>query len=68
MALAELAELQTQPLPTPLSPQDACSSRWPSREGATPPKKAPAQLQGVRAEGSGLWETFAWSGLSWPTR
>lgn len=51
MALAELAELQTQPLPTPLSPQDACSSRWPSREGATPPQKAPAQLQGVRAEG-----------------
>ena len=49
MALAELAELQTQPLPTPLSPQDACSSRWPSREGATPTQMAPAQLQGVRA-------------------
>ena len=50
MALAELAELQTQPLPTPLLPQDACSSRWPSREGATPPQKP---LPSSRGEGGG---------------
>lgn len=40
------------PLPPPPSPgRSACSSRWPSRDGANSPRKAPAQLQGVSAEG-----------------
>lgn len=41
MAPAELAELQTQPHATPRPPQDACSSRWLSRDGGKPPRERP---------------------------
>lgn len=55
MAPAELAELQAQPHPTPRPPQDACSSRWPSRDGGKPPQKGPCPAPGGERRGPPAW-------------
>ena len=54
MALAELTEPQTQPLPTPCPPQDLLLQQMADQGGRQSPQKALAQLQGGERRASCL--------------
>lgn len=56
MALAELTEPQTQPLPTPCPPQDLLLQQMAEQGGGqTPPPKGPCPAPGEKGGGPPAW-------------